>query len=55
LKQPDEEEGSLVVRELLAKADPRSSVERAEDEWVWRQVFMNPFIKEPVWVEFESC
>ena len=55
LKQPDKEEGSLVVCELLAEADARSSVEGAEDEWVWCQIFVSPFIKEPVWVKFEGC
>jgi hypothetical protein len=54
LKQPDEEEGGLVVCKLLPKADSRSSVEWAEDEWVCRQIFVHPFIKEPIWVEFKS-
>jgi hypothetical protein len=52
LKQTDEEEGRLVVCELLAEADARSSVERAKDEWIWRQVFMNPLVKKSVWIEF---
>jgi len=54
LKQSDEKEGGLMVRKLLAEADARSSVEGAEDEWVWRQIFMHPFIKESVRVKFES-
>ena len=43
-----------MVRKLLTEANARSSVEGAEDEWVWRQVFMHPFIKESVRVKFES-
>jgi len=54
LQQPDEEEGSLVVRELLPKADPRSGIEGTENERVGHQVFLHPFIKEPIWVEFNG-
>jgi len=43
-----------MVRKLLAKANAQSGVEGAEDEWIWLQVFMNPFIEESVRVKFEG-
>jgi hypothetical protein len=54
LQQPHEVERRLVVRELLPKADPRASVEGAEDVWVWREVFVQARVEEAVRVECQS-
>lgn len=40
---------------LLAKADAWSRVEGQEDERIGREVFLKPFVKEPVGVEFHCC
>lgn len=42
-----------MVRELLPKADPRASVEGAEDVRVWCQVFVQAGVEEAVRVEFQ--
>ena len=52
LQKADEEEGHLVVRELLAEADARAGVEGEEDVRVVREVLSEAGVEEAVGVEF---
>ena len=45
----------LVVCELLSKANPRSSIERQEYEWIRDEILLNPIIQEPVRIELVRC
>ena len=55
LHEPDEEEGHLVVRELLAEADARARIEGEKDVRVVRQVLVEALVDEAVRVEFGGC
>ena len=54
LQQADEEEGHLVVGELLSETDARAGVEGKEYEGVRREVFLETLVNEAVGVEFLS-
>lgn len=45
----------LVIRELLSKADPWSSIERQEYERIRNEIFLNPIIQESVRIELVRC
>jgi len=54
LQQADEIKCSFVIRELLSKTYPGTSVKRTEDVRVWCEVFIQSFVEEAVRIEFES-
>lgn len=54
LQKANHHERDLVVRKLLAEANPGSCVEWEEYERVWDEVFLEPLVQETVWVEFQG-
>jgi hypothetical protein len=42
------------ITHLLTETDPRSRVEREEDEWVRNEVLAHPLVQETVRVEFQG-
>ena len=55
LKQPDDEERHLVVRELLPQADARPSVEGQEDEGVRGEILVQACVQEAIRVKLLGC